>query len=339
MSRLLPVLLLLSLLSLGCGGGNSGGATKRGVILLRYAQGSESTEQRENGFLDTMQKEFPEILILSSSEYAGATADEALQKSQNLLQKHGSQADGIFAVNESAASGMMQALQDANLLGKVPFVGFDPSPRMVTALQEKKLHGIVLQDPVTMGYLAVKTLVAHLEGQAVEKRISTGENLATAENMTEEKMAKLLRPDQFKDPEFQPAAPKYTLAVIPKGTTHEFWKSVHFGANRAAEELGNVTIIWKGPLKENDREEQINLVQDFVTKKVQGICLAPLDSQALVASVKDAKAHGIPTVIFDSGLNDPDSHVSYVATDNYNGGKLAARRLGELLKAKSEKKN
>lgn len=126
---------------------------------------------------------------------------------------------------------------------------------------------------------------------------------------------------------------KYTLAVIPKGTTHEFWKSVHAGADQAAKELGNVEILWKGPLQENDREGQINVVQDFITKKVDGIVLAPLDAQALVGPVKDAQAEGIPTVIFDSALNDNDVIVSYVATDNYQSGVLAARRLGELMKA------
>src|ERR1700690_1563622 len=71
----------------------------------------------------------------------------------------------------------------------------------------------------------------------------------------------------------------YTIAVIPKGTTHEFWKSVHAGAEKAAQEYGNVDVIWKGPLQESDREGQISLVQDFVTSRVDGICLAPLDSQ------------------------------------------------------------
>ena len=335
MHRFLPWTLLLPV-ALGCGG-NKVDSLSRGVILLRYSPGSESTEQREQGFLDTMQKEFSEITLISTNQYAGATADEALQKSQDLLQKYGKRTDAVFAVNESAASGMMKALDEAGLLGKVTFIGFDPNPRMVAALKDNKLHGIVLQDPVTMGYRAVKTIVAHLEGQPVEKRVSTGEHLATPENMTDERTAKLLDPAQFSGNDAHPDNAKYTIAVIPKGTTHEFWKSVHAGAQRAAEELGNVTILWKGPLNENDREGQINVVEDFVTKKVSGICLAPLDSQSLVAAVRDAKKQGIPTVIFDSGLNDADSYVSYVATDNYHGGVLAARRLGELLKAQAKK--
>src|SRR5262249_10923948 len=120
------------------------------------------------------------------------------------------------------------------------------------------------------------------------------------------------------------------------GTTHEFWKSVHAGASQAAMEAGNVEIFWKGPLQENDGEGQINVVQDFITKKVDGIVLAPLDSQALIAPVTDAKQQGIPTVIFDSGLGDESVIVSYVATDNFQGGALAARRLAEVLGAKTK---
>ncbi len=124
------------------------------------------------------------------------------------------------------------------------------------------------------------------------------------------------------------------FAVIPKGTTHEFWKSVHAGAENAAKELGNVEILWKGPLLENDRDGQISVMQDFVTKKVDGICLAPLDKQALVDSVKYAHASGIPVLIFDSALDDESVIVSYVATDNHKGGQLAAERLGDTLGGK-----
>ena len=128
---------------------------------------------------------------------------------------------------------------------------------------------------------------------------------------------------------------KLRIAVIPKGTTHEFWKSVHAGAVNAAMELGNVEILWKGPMQENDREGQINVVQEFITKRVDGICLAPLDSQSLVPVVEEAAEANIPVVVFDSGLDgDPSNYVTYVATDNYNGGVLAARRLAEVEPAR-----
>jgi len=126
-------------------------------------------------------------------------------------------------------------------------------------------------------------------------------------------------------------AMKYRLAVIPKGTTHEFWQSVHFGAAKAAGERSDVEIIWKGPLTESDRDAQISLVEDFVTKRVNGICLAPLDSQALLKSVAGAKDQNIPTVIFDSALADERDIVSYVATDNFRCGAMAARHMAKLL--------
>jgi ribose transport system substrate-binding protein len=118
--------------------------------------------------------------------------------------------------------------------------------------------------------------------------------------------------------------------VIPKGTTHEFWKTVHAGAQKAADELGNVEIVWQGPLKEDDRIAQIDLVKSAVASGVDGIVLAPLDEKALVEPVEKAIERGIPVVVFDSGL-ESKKIVSYVATNNYNGGVLAAKRVGELL--------
>jgi ribose transport system substrate-binding protein len=122
------------------------------------------------------------------------------------------------------------------------------------------------------------------------------------------------------------------IAVIPKGTTHEFWKSVHAGAQEAAREL-KMNIIWKGPLKEDDREQQIALVEDFISSGVSGIALAPLDDTALRAPVAAARKAGIPVVIFDSNLKS-DDFVSFVATDNYRGGKMAAEKMVQLLSEK-----
>jgi ABC-type sugar transport system substrate-binding protein len=328
-------LLMMSLLLTGCAASDSDTSAGNGknVILLRYNPGSESTEQRERGFLETLAKEFPDIKVISSDQYSGTTPETSLDKSQQLLGEFRGEVNGVFAVCEPNATGMLEALEQAGLTGKVKFVGFDPTTRMIDALAAGSMQGIVLQDPVQMGYQAVKTMVAHLEGEPVEKRIATGEFLATAENMNEPRMAELLKPEQFTE-SATPKETKYVIAVIPKGTTHEFWKSVHAGAENAARELGNVEIQWKGPLLENDLDGQITVVQDFVTKKVDGICLAPLSSQGLIDAVRQAKQAGIPTVIFDSGLDDESLVVSYVATDNYRGGALAARRLAEVLETK-----
>jgi ribose transport system substrate-binding protein len=119
---------------------------------------------------------------------------------------------------------------------------------------------------------------------------------------------------------------KPQIAVIPKGTTHEFWKSVHAGAVKGSQEA-NVEIIWKGPLKEDDRDAQISVVQDMINRGVKGIVLAPLDDTALRPVVRDAKNANIPVVIFDSDLKSAD-YASFIATDNFKGGQLAGEQIG-----------
>jgi len=137
---------------------------------------------------------------------------------------------------------------------------------------------------------------------------------------------------------FSPAAESsYTIAVIPKGTTHEFWKSINAGAVKAEQECNaqgtKVKIIWKGPLREDDRDQQIQVVENFTTRHVSAIVVAPLDSQALVRPVNNAVAAGVPVVVFDSDLKS-DKYVSFVATDNFKGGQLAAGEMGKLLDGK-----
>jgi len=120
-----------------------------------------------------------------------------------------------------------------------------------------------------------------------------------------------------------------TIAVIPKGTTHVFWRSVHAGALAAGNDA-DVEIAWQGPVREDDRAAQIRVVEDMIARGVSAIVLAPLDEAALVPVATEATREGIPVVIFDSNL-DWDGRVSFVATDNYQGGVLAAERMNTLL--------
>jgi ribose transport system substrate-binding protein len=125
---------------------------------------------------------------------------------------------------------------------------------------------------------------------------------------------------------------KHTIAVIPKGTTHIYWQSVKAGAEAAGKEFG-YDIQWNGPERETDRERQIQIIEDFIVQKVDGVVLAPLDKDALVPSVEKLASLKIPTAIVDSGVA-TDKYVTFAATDNYNGGVLAARRMGEVLGGK-----
>jgi ribose transport system substrate-binding protein len=164
------------------------------IFLIRYQEGSASTTQREAGFLDTVKKEFPGMDLLVQDQYAGATTETAYQLAENLLSRF-PDVQGIFAPNESSTFGVLRALQESRLAGKVKFVGFDSSPKLVQGLRDGEILGLVLQNPMKMGYLGVKTMVAYLRGEAVAKVIDTGVTLVTADNMDQPEIRSLLEPD------------------------------------------------------------------------------------------------------------------------------------------------
>ena len=169
------------------------------VILLRYAEGSASTQDREDGFIEELKQKYPAIELISSDQHAGATRDTAKRASENLLNHFGDEVQGIFCPNESTTAGMLLALQDNGKAGKVIFVGFDSSQSFIDAMRAKQLQGIVVQNPFNMGYLGVRTMVDHLQGKPVEKRIDTGVTLITNDNLDAPDTQALLRPplDQY----------------------------------------------------------------------------------------------------------------------------------------------
>ena len=168
------------------------------VMMLRYAEGSASTAQREQGFLDAIAAH-QEIEVVSSNQYGGVTTESAFKVSENLLTSHkgpaGLTVQGIFCPNESTAFGMLRALEDDGFAGKVTFVGFDSSPKLVDAMARGQMDATVVQDPIKMGYLAVKAMVEHLQGKPVEKRIDTGATLITRDTMGSPAAQALLTPD------------------------------------------------------------------------------------------------------------------------------------------------
>ena len=169
------------------------------VILLRYAEGSASTQEREDGFLQEMKQKYPGVQLISTDQYAGATRDTAKRASENLLNRFGDEVQGIFCPNESTTAGMLSALQDSGKAGKVMFVGFDTSQMFIDAMRAKQLHGIVVQNPFNMGYLGVRTMFESLQGKTVDKRIDTGVTIITPDNLDSAETQTLLHPplDQY----------------------------------------------------------------------------------------------------------------------------------------------
>jgi len=166
------------------------------IAMLRYMQGSASTEQREEGFLEEIKKHTG-IEVVSSEQFSGATASLAQDVANNLLTRlatpEGVSVQGIFCSNQSNTYGMLQAIRGKNLGGKVEFIGFDGDATFLDALRKGEMQGIVLQDPVKMGYLGVKTAVAKLRGEPVEAVVDTGATLVTPENLDEPANSALIK--------------------------------------------------------------------------------------------------------------------------------------------------
>ena len=138
--------------------------------------------------------------VVSSNQYGGVTTESAFKVSENLLTAHkapdgGLTVQGIFCPNESTAFGMLRALEDDGFAGKVHFVGFDSSPKMTDAMAKGHMDATVVQDPIRMGYLAVKAMADHLAGRLVDKRIDTGATLITRATMGTPEAQALLNPD------------------------------------------------------------------------------------------------------------------------------------------------
>lgn len=164
------------------------------VLMMRYQEGSASTAAREAGFLEAMAARYPDVELVSTNQYGGATTETAYTRAEGLLVRH-PDVDGVFTPNESTTFGMLRALTDAGRAGAVRFVGFDANDGLVRALREGQVHGLVLQSPARMGDLAVRAAVDQLEGRAVERRIDTGATMVTRDNMDEPAIAALLAPD------------------------------------------------------------------------------------------------------------------------------------------------
>lgn len=169
------------------------------VVLLRYAEGSQSTLQREEGFLDAI-RAHPGLQVVSSNQYGGADVEGAYKKSEAVLTglKGGDgtlDVDGIFTPNESTSLAMMRVLVDNGWAGQVRFIGFDPSDTLLEGMRHGNLDAIVVQDPVKMGYLGVTTIVSYIHGERVPLRIDTGVRLVTRDHMDDSDVQELLHPD------------------------------------------------------------------------------------------------------------------------------------------------
>lgn len=165
------------------------------AVMLRYNPGHASTGNREEGFLEEMKAKFPDIELVSTNQYGGVSELSAATAGQGLLNKYGDEIQGIFCPNESSSFGMLRALENTGRAGKINFVGFDASQGLIDGMRAGNIHGLVAQDPFDMGYKGVKTAVAVLNGETVERQIATRLTLVTPENLDTDEVRQVIEPE------------------------------------------------------------------------------------------------------------------------------------------------
>jgi ribose transport system substrate-binding protein len=163
------------------------------VVVIGNDPGGESTNAREKGFKDTMEKEFPQIEIVGFQYHYNAR-EKARAVMEDFLVRH-PDIDGVFCSNESSTLGALMALRAGQATDRVRFVGFDSSPELVDALKAGEIKAIIHQDPFRIGYDGVRTMIRHLRGEDVEKRVNTGVYVVTKENMSQVEISRLLDPN------------------------------------------------------------------------------------------------------------------------------------------------
>ena len=155
------------------------------VLLIKYVPNSASTDDRARGFRETLAKEFPGITILAE-DYTDGTVEGARQKTSDLLSRF-PQTTGVFAVNQPSAVGAYKAIQAQGKAGTIKYVGFDSDSLLVQAIEDGTCVGLIVQDPLQIGYLGVETAVKLLNGGKPARDIPVPSMIVTIENVAEKK--------------------------------------------------------------------------------------------------------------------------------------------------------
>lgn len=160
------------------------------IIMLRFLEGSGSTEAREKGFIDRIGKEPGLMLVESAYTKGSGSTTDAADTADALLRRYTEggelKVDGIFASNQPTAIGMLRKLDQFKAQGvavSAPYVGFDAHEVLLAGIREGKIAAIVTQNPKTMGSLGVRTMVRHLKGEKIEPNVATATATVTKDNI------------------------------------------------------------------------------------------------------------------------------------------------------------
>ena len=162
------------------------------VVLARHIKNHASTNDREQGFMDTIKLRYPGLEIVADP-YVGASIGLAYHTMSGLIDQT-PVIDAIFSVGEMATLGTLRALKNKGLQGRIKFIGFDFNAVIMDAILSHEMDAAIVQAPFQMGYMGVKMAYQLIKKETVPKKIFTDTILLTAENYKTDKVKDIVSP-------------------------------------------------------------------------------------------------------------------------------------------------
>jgi ribose transport system substrate-binding protein len=142
------------------------------VALVVHDQTSRTGVDRRDGFTNRMKEKYPNIKIIDT-QYAGGDQLKSTDAAKAIIQAHPN-LKGIFGTNEGSAIGVVKAITELKKDGKIIIIGYDSGKAQIDAIRSGQMSGAITQNPIGIGYEAVKAAVAAVKGETVPKTIDTG---------------------------------------------------------------------------------------------------------------------------------------------------------------------
>jgi ribose transport system substrate-binding protein len=307
------------------------------IYIQNVRPGISTTDQRELGCVQAVEERGLELVGVDYNENDATTAQQQtsarLEANPDIV--------GVFGTNTFGAQGVGAAVENAGLEEAVEVVLFDAGVENVELLQNGVVTQLIAQKPYDMGYLAVSLGVAHLNGyQSLPKRIPTGYAILTPENIEDPEFNRFAYTNDVREPEAR--IEDFTVAFVPGVNPDPFYITMSNGANAAADLLG-VTLIQQDPESFNPTV-QTPIIEALVARgDVDFLFTAPTDSQQMIPVLQGVVDAGIPLLTVDTFLGDGDYAagevtfpISYIGSENVEGGRIACNALADVLEAGSQ---
>lgn len=160
------------------------------VALVVHDQTSVTGVDRRDGFIEYMEKNEPKITVVDT-QYGGGDQAKSADLAKAIIAAN-PDLKGIYGSNEGSAIGVVQAVKELDMAGKLTIVGFDSGKAQIDAINDGLMAGAITQNPVGIGYETVKAAVEAIKGTKLPKTIDTGFFWYDKTNINDEKIAAVL---------------------------------------------------------------------------------------------------------------------------------------------------